>query len=142
MNGLGFTLQKGDNLEAIIQRVVIVIAIYYALKHQRELLDISNQLQNFFYVLMALILIFFVEVKVSGITDVSLKFFKVFMAILLTTIGTYLQYILLALSDALLSTATTEATFTFTMIARPLALVILVSGLLALIRLYYYKTPM
>ncbi len=139
MNGLGVTIQKGDNIDTFITRAGIVFLIYYALQHQRELNDISNQLEPIFWIVLSIVVLYFVDAKISAVTDDSLYDFQVFVSIWMTWAQIYLGYLLLALSDSLLSTATTNASFTFTMLSRPIVLMTLMAGILTLVRKFYHK---
>jgi hypothetical protein len=137
-SGLGFTIQKGDSIDAVVNRVIFAFVVHYALIHQREVVGNTNQI-GALWVLGLIIFLYYVEGEVAKIVDPGLLGLKSFLSIMLTIYQTYLHYLLLAITDSLLADTVVDGPLSFILLSRPIALSTIAAGLLALLKIYYGK---
>jgi len=140
MSGLSFVFQKGDGVSAIVNRVLLVYVVHYATIHQRSAFDPTDKLPGALWVLCGVLALYYLETTISKGTDPGLVVWRDYILYLLALIQTWLHYLMLAVTDALLApTVDDAAPLTFITVARPVAMAILLAGILGLLKHFFGK---
>jgi len=137
MSGLGFTIQKGDSVEAVVNRVALAFVVHYAVIHQSAFANRTDQAPSALVILGLIAFLYYGESEITKITDPGLPGLKWFLTYTLAFTQTYLHYLLLSITDSLLADTVVDGPLSLIVLHRPVTLMIAAAGLLALLKIYF-----
>lgn len=141
MSGIGFNIQKNDNLRTFSERLILAFALHFALELRGVVLEQSNRLPATLLILTITVLLYWLEQALARSTTAGTKHLVDGLLFIIGAIQAGLAVLLVTVSDILLTNSLVGSNFALSQLYRPISFLFIIAGLLTLYKHFYEEPP-